>query len=173
MSDDQPVEHDLIRSFVGAEIETVETRIQETSNGDKHVVIVGRLAVDDGEDEDVGDLVEAVAFGLIYTLALCSFTDAVPAGNSGEYGFKPDDQLTAADMLRHLRFRRGELHLYVDYLRGRMLKTSVVVRKDGTFELETVNRGTVAVKWIERLQGKGDEPAKAPSAPPAPPRMLN
>jgi hypothetical protein len=47
------------------------------------------------------------------------------------------------------------------------------VRKDGTFELETVNRGTVATKWIERLQGKGGEPAKAPSAPPSPPRVLN
>ncbi len=97
MSDEQPVEHDLIRSFVGTEIETVDTRIEETTNGDKHVVIVGRLAVDDEEEEDVGDLVEAVAFGLIYTLALCSFTDAVPAGNSGEFGFKPDDQLSATD----------------------------------------------------------------------------
>ena len=56
-------------------------------------------------------------------------------------------------MLRHLRFKRGELHFYADYVRGRMMKTTVIVRKDGTFVLETVNRGETALAWLAKING--------------------
>jgi hypothetical protein len=57
-------------------------------------------------------------------------------------------------MLRHLRFERGELHFYADYVRGRCMKTTVIVRSDGTFMLDAVNRGEAATRWIAKLQGK-------------------
>ena len=57
-------------------------------------------------------------------------------------------------MLRHVRFVRGELHFYADYVRGRMMKTTVLVRKDGTFVLETVNRGESALAWLAKLKGE-------------------
>jgi hypothetical protein len=57
-------------------------------------------------------------------------------------------------MVRHLRFEHGELHFYADYVRGRKLKTTVIVRRDGTFRLETANRGQSATRWIAKLQGK-------------------
>ena len=68
--------------------------------------------------------------------------------------FEEKDDWSASDMLRRLRFERGELHFYADYLRGRCMKTTIVVRKDGTFMLDTVNRGEAATRWIARLQGK-------------------
>ena len=49
---------------------------------------------------------------------------------------------------------RGELHFYADYIRGRRLKTDIVVRKDGTATLQTFGRGKAAVRWLEKLQGK-------------------
>jgi hypothetical protein len=64
------------------------------------------------------------------------------------------DSWTAADLLRHLRFVRGELHFHADYVRGRMMKTTVVVRKDGTFVLETVNRGEAALAWLSQIKGE-------------------
>jgi len=172
MSDSKPIEHDLLESFIGTTLVTDKVTIQPTSIDDKHVVIEGRLAVEDDQD-DVEDLVEAVAFGFLFTLGVLSFADAVPAGNSGEYGFRPDDQLTGTDLLRHVQFRRGELRLSLDYLRGRMLKTTVVVRQDGTFEVTTMNRGIAATKWIERLQGKEPKVEKEPPTPQTPPQVLN
>ena len=44
--------------------------------------------------------------------------------------------------------------MYVDYLRGRCLKTKVEIASDGTIVLDTVNRGKAATMWIERLRGK-------------------
>jgi hypothetical protein len=41
-----------------------------------------------------------------------------------------------------------------DYVRGRCMKTTIVVRADGTFVLDTVNRGEAATRWVARLQGK-------------------
>ena len=91
--------------------------------------------------------------GLLYALGLLSFADARPRGAS-EMDFDANDHWTSGDMLRHFRFERGELHFDADYVRGRCMKTDVVVRRDGTFRIETTNRGEAATRWIARLQGK-------------------
>lgn len=49
---------------------------------------------------------------------------------------------------------RGELHFDVDYIRGRWLKTRIVVRSNGTVTLETIGRGKSALRWLDRIQGK-------------------
>jgi len=68
--------------------------------------------------------------------------------------FEPQDQWTAADLLRHLRYERGRLVCETDYVRGRMMKTTVTVFPDGRFTLTTTNRGEAASRWVAQIQGK-------------------
>lgn len=149
--DETPIEYDLIRDATLAEVIAIDTRITPTSADDKHVRIDGRLGNE--EDDELTADVEHFAFAFIYTLGALSFADARPAGASGMH-FVEKDEWTAADMLRHLEFRGGALHFYADYVRGRCVKTTIDVRSDGTFTLDTVNRGEAATRWIGRLQGK-------------------
>jgi hypothetical protein len=164
-SEEEPIEIDLVRSGTCVELhmgEPVVTPVPHDTDvciGDRvHVRAEGRIG--DEEEDDV----EFAALGIIFTFGALSFADATPRGNS-KYDFKHGDAWTAADMLRRVRFVRGELHFYADYVRGRMMKTTVHVRKDGTFTLETVNRGEHALAWIAKLQGKEDD-APAPDAAP-------
>lgn len=156
--DNEPIELDLLRNGTCVELHTAEPVIIPLSDADDvhvgervRVHIEGRIGLQ--EDDDV----EFSAFGLIYTFAALSFSDARPRGYS-TFEYQSDDEWTAADMLRHLRFERGELRFYADYVRGRMLKTCVVVRKDGTFLLETMSRGETAMRWLAKL--KGEEPTE-------------
>lgn len=93
------------------------------------------------------------ALGRFFVLGLLSFADARPRGISGKW-YEDDDQSTAADMLRHLRFEHGELQLDVDYLRGRWVKTRIEVKSDGLVVLDTVNRGQAATRWVDEMRGK-------------------
>jgi len=108
------------------------------------------------------DRVETCAFGLIFVLGAPSFHDGRPRGVSGEW-FEDEDQFTVADMLRNLRFEHGGLHLDVDYLHGRCVKTTVEVSSDGKIILDTVNRGQAATRWVDRIRGKKPFQAVAPS----------
>lgn len=148
-----PIEYDLIRDATLAEIVVAGTRVTPTSADDRHVRIEGRLGLEDDGDGERADDVEHYAFGFIYALGALSFNDARPRGVSDMH-FEEKDEWTAGDMLRRLSFERGELHFYADYVRGRCMKTTVIVRGDGTFVLDTVNRGEAATRWISRLQGK-------------------
>lgn len=164
-----PIEQHWITLIAGVELVTTDVRVNPTTGDDKHVVIEGRFACED--ELELDDLVEDLSLPLLFGIVALSFADAVPAGNSGEFGFDTTDQLRADDVLRHLRFRRGELNVYLDYLRGRMVKTTVVVRPDGRFTIDTVNRGEAATRWLEMLEGRMHRPT--PSVPPAPPSVLN
>lgn len=150
--DDEPAEYELLRTATLIDITVLSTEIQPTSE-DSHVEIEAKLGSCAGEEDDDANDVEWGAFGLIYALGVLSFADARPRGTSAMH-FEEDDTWFVGDMIKHLRFERGELHFYADYVRGRMMKTTVVVRPDGTFRLETVNRGQAATRWIARLQGK-------------------
>jgi len=150
MTDDQkPIEYELLHTATLAEISIISTYVQPTTNGDSRVVIEARV----GNGEEGENDVEWSAFGLIYALGVLSFSDARPRGVSG-VDFEEQDDWYVGDMLRYLRFERGELCFHADYVRGRLLKTTVTVRPDGTFRLETLNRGESATRWIARLQGK-------------------
>jgi hypothetical protein len=41
-----------------------------------------------------------------------------------------------------------------DYVRGRRMKTDVVLRPDGSGTLTTSGRGKAAILWLDRLKGK-------------------
>jgi hypothetical protein len=141
-----PIEHEWIRDgLLFDEMEVIETKITPTVNDeDLHVEIT--LQADE-------ELVRTTAFALVYVLALLSFADARPRGISGQW-YDDEDQFTATDLLRHLNFQTGRLHMYVDYLRGRCVKTTVEVSSDGRIRLDTVNRGQAATRWVDRLKGK-------------------
>lgn len=162
VSDDEPIELDLLRSGTCVDLHTQEPSVNPVPHADDvwigdrvHVRVEGRIGTE--EDDDV----EFAALGLIYTFGALSFADATPRGNS-KFEYRMQDQWTAADMLRHVHFVRGELHFYADYVRGRMMKTTVTIRKDGTFVLETVNRGEVVLAWLAKL--KGEQPDVASPA---------
>ncbi|MBN1606307.1 MAG: hypothetical protein JW940_06720 [Polyangiaceae bacterium] len=148
-----PIEYELLRDATLAEIVVRETHVTPTSADDRHIRIEGRLGLEKDEDGEPANDVEHFAFGFIYALGVLSFADARPRGVSGMH-FQDRDDWTAGDMLRRLRFERGELRFYADYVRGRCMKTTIIVRSDGTFVLDTVNRGEAATRWIAKLQGK-------------------
>ena len=146
-NDDETIEYDLIRSATCVDIRVFKTEKQPTSADDWFLQIEGRLG--DEEEDDV----EFAGMGFIYAIGLLSFADARPRGNS-EMDYVSTDEWSSADLLRHFRFEHGELRFDADYVRGRCVKTTIHVRSDGTFRLETINRGQVATRWIARLQGK-------------------
>ena len=147
MANDEPIEHELIKTAVAAEISVTSTEISPTSTGDRFVRIEGRLGT---EDEDH---VEWAAFGFLYVIGLMSFGAARPRGNS-DIDFQEQDTWSAADMQRRLRYENGRLSFESDYVRGRMMKTDVMLFPDGRFTLTTTNRGEAATRWVTRLQGK-------------------
>lgn len=91
-------------------------------------------------------------------IGVLSFADARPRGSS-EIDYVESDDFGIADLLAGLEFRNGDLHLNTDYVRGRRMKTRIVVRADGTATLETTGRGKAPVHWIARL--KGEKPLRA------------
>ncbi len=141
---DEPIEHELLRQAVcvlgecASETETEHflenTRVRITLHTEP-------------------DLLEGCALGVVFALGVLSFQDARPRGVSG-MDFTPKDEWAVVDMLRGLRFRGGRVCFYADYVRGRMLKTSVEVFPDGRVVLETQNRGEAATRWVRKLQGK-------------------
>lgn len=111
-----------------------------------------RLMYEEEEDEN-SNVIESCVWGLIYALGVLSFVDARPRGVSDMH-YVEKDEWHVGDMLRHLRFERGQLRFYADYVRGRMLKTTIDIDRDGKITLETVHRGEAATRWISKLQGK-------------------
>ena len=57
-------------------------------------------------------------------------------------------------LIERLRFVRGELCFDADYIRGRRIKTRIVVRSNDTVTLETIGRGKGALRWLDQLNGK-------------------
>jgi hypothetical protein len=124
----------LLRSAFAADVSVDATDLTPTTSDDLHVRIDGHFgaaegAASDDEPDDTereGDERWA-ALPLIYALGLLSFRDAGPRGDSIA-SFRNDDAWTTNDMVERLRYERGELHFDADYVRGRCMRTRVVVR---------------------------------------------
>ena len=100
-----------------------------------------------------GDDVDTAAFGLVFALGVLSFDEARPRGAS-DIEYEEQDEWSTDDMLQHLEFSQGRLRFYADYVRGRMMKTSIEVHADGRVVLQVVNRGRTAERWVGMLQGR-------------------
>lgn len=142
MSEDTlPYEAELIEQAMSTPITVESSKHDERLDYMKVVCKVN--------EEDV----ETSAFGLIYTMAYLSFRDARPAGVS-EMHFEDGDAWRANDMLRFTRFQWGLLYFEADYERGRRMKTTIQVTREGELTLETSGRGSSAARWIATIQGK-------------------
>src|SRR5438128_10223175 len=84
MEPDEPIEHELLRNAVAAEVTVTNTEVSPTSTGDRYMRIGGRL----GDDEQ--SHVEWAALGFIYALGVLSFAAAPPRGVSGMDFAEPD-----------------------------------------------------------------------------------
>jgi len=96
---------------------------------------------------------EIYAVGILFCLALMSFTDAAPRGISEEY-FTPDEDWSLGYFVDGLKYWYGSICYSADYVSGRMMKTDIKFDKDGKVTVETRNRGKSADKWLTMLQGK-------------------
>ncbi len=117
-----------------------------------------KFVPDDGdeeqdEDDAAEDTAEWGAFGFIFVVGVLSFADAKPR-NASVLDYEEKDEFRLADFIEGLRFARGELHFDADYIRGRRVKTRVVVSSNGTVTLETIGRGKAALRWLEQLKGE-------------------
>lgn len=145
-------ERELLRAALSLDLSVEEPDLTPTTDATNMVVrIRGRFGGHD--DDDAGEGYESWgALPLIYAIGALSFVDAGPRGDS-TMDFESDDAWRAADMLESLRYVRGELHFYADYVRGRCMKTRITVKPSGDFEIETVNRGDAATRWIAQITG--------------------
>ena len=144
MQEDKTLGYELLQQLVGIDIEIVAADGGDDDDGYSFERIELHVSEKD---------VEMSAFGLIFAIGVLSFHDARPRGSS-EIDFQEKDDWTVADMLRRLRYERGELRFFADYVRGRMMKTSVAVSANGTIRISTTNRGPLASRWIRQIQGK-------------------
>ena len=112
---------------------------------------------DEDEDEDEDEVAENAAewgaFGFMFVLGVLSFAGAKPR-NMSELEYEEKDEFKLADFIERLRFFRGALCFDADYIRGRRIKTHIVVRSNGTVVLETIGRGKAALRWLDQLKGK-------------------
>ena len=150
--DDQIAAAELIESGTLVEFRILDVRIRPSPDEAEFGVEID-LQLGTEEDGDFSNDVEWGSFGFLFVLGVLSFADARPRGMSGSE-FREKDEFGLADVLRCPTFARGELHFSADYLRGRRMKTNVVVRADGTITLTTLGRGKSALHWLDRLQGK-------------------
>ncbi|HEX2831057.1 MAG TPA: hypothetical protein VHP37_32280 [Burkholderiales bacterium] len=149
----------LLRRGVIVPVQIVEEQvIPGADEGEFALRLALSFEDDDSPEEDRADIVEWGALGFMFVIAVLSFADARPRGVS-ELEYNAADDFNVSDLVGALKYRCGELHLDADYVRGRRMKTRVVIRADGTGVLETVGRGKAALRWIARL--KGEKPLRA------------
>jgi hypothetical protein len=138
----------LLESTVGIELNVLENEYQEhplpTGEINSHHKVVFQITE---EEPDLS------AMGILFTLALMSFTYAAPRGYSFN-DFVPDEDYNLGYFVEGLHFERGLLTHESDYVSGRCLKTDVTYEPGGKVTLTTRNRGKGADRWLIHLQGK-------------------
>lgn len=155
MSDPREAALELLRSATLASFELVDVEVGDLApEGSMSAVL--QVHEDD---------LDWSAHALMFAICALSFEDARPAGGSALEYAGDDDELTVGDFATHLRFERGQLAIHLDYLRGRMVKTTMSVSAEGRVEIATVNRGQSLARWLDRLQGRGHVTLLASTAP--------
>ena len=151
-TDDHTAARELIRSGTLVEFRILDVQVQPAPDEAEFGVRV-ELQLGTEDDEGLSNDVDWGAFGFLFVLGMLSFADARPRGYSEEE-FQENDEFCVADFLQGLTYVRGELHFRADYLRGRRMKTTIVIRPEGAVTLSTLGRGKTALRWLDRLQGK-------------------
>ena len=142
---DRSTGYELLKDVLALDLQVLDTTIE--SGMDPEIVHVKVILEDDP------DVLATCAWGFIFAIGVLSFADARPRGIS-DIDYVEGDQWQVGDMLRGLSFEQGRLHFHADYVRGRCVKTTVQIDREGRITVETVNRGEAATRWIAKLQGK-------------------
>jgi hypothetical protein len=149
---EEPPEFELLRTGTLIDFEITNKEVQLALD-EENVFVKIELQLKSEEDEEVEDVVEWGAFGFIFALMAQSFNDARPRGHS-ETDFQQEDQFNAGDLIAGLTFNRNGLRFHGDYIRGRSLKTTVVMNHRGVASIDTYGRGESLLRWLDRLKGK-------------------
>jgi hypothetical protein len=105
------------------------------------------LAFPSDPDSEENDL-EWGAFGFLFVLGTLSFDDAGPREISVIH-YVESDEFQVDDFMDCLQWEGGALKFDADYVRGRRMKTRIVLRPDGSGTLTTAGRGKSALRWLE------------------------
>lgn len=149
MSDARLAAFALLETAASVALTVVDEQVEASPGGDATNV---RLELTLGDEESDSD-VEWGALGFMFALAVLSFAYARPRGVSDMH-FLEQDELGLEDFLPDVRFERGCLTYRADYIRGRAVKTSITVARDGRVSVETAGRGEAPLHWIRRLRGE-------------------
>lgn len=138
----------LLEATIGIELEVLVNEYQELPLDDGTVNSSHKIVFQITEEEP-----DISAIGVLFALALMSFTYAAPRGYSFN-DFIPDEEYNLGYFLEGLRFERGVLSHESDYVSGRCLKTDISYEPGGRIAISTRNRGRGADRWLIHLQGK-------------------
>jgi len=143
MQHESPLIKEYISQAITTDVKLVDSRSDLAGDIPSQYI---KLQID---EEDV----ETSAFGILYAVSLISFLQARPAGIS-VIDYQEEDVWSPEDLYRHLSFGNGKLHFYADYVRGRLMKTTIEISGDGSIVIRTINRADHATQWVEFLAGK-------------------
>ncbi len=139
----------LLESTIGVvELEVLENEYQELPLEDGTVNSSHKIIFQLTEEEP-----DISTIGVLFSLALMSFTYAAPRGYSFN-DFIPDEEYNLGYFLEGLRFENRRLSHEADYVSGRCVKTDISYEPGGKVTLSTRNRGRGGDRWLIHLQGK-------------------
>ena len=141
----------LLETGTAMEFNVTNTTVHEGPDAAEFSVEIDLEFPPDAETEET-DL-NWGAFGFLFVIGSLSFADARPR-ESSVIDYVENDEFQVGDLIGCLRWEDGTLNFDSDYLRGRRMKTRVVLRPDGSGRLTTTGRGKSPVMWLERLKGK-------------------
>jgi hypothetical protein len=141
----------LLETGTVVEFQVAQTQIHEGPDAAEFTVEI-QLEFPPDPDTEENDL-DWGAFGFLFVIGTLSFADARPR-ESSVIEYVEQDEFQVGDFINCLRWEGGALKFSADYVRGRRMKTDVVLWPDGSGRLSTTGRGKTPILWLERLKGK-------------------
>ena len=151
MSIDRAAGLDLLESGTLVDFKITGTRIHEGPDPAEFSIEIDLEFPPDPESKE-SDL-EWGAFGFLFVIGVLSFADARPRETS-IIEYAEHDEFQVGDLIQCLRWESGALRFSADYIRGRRMKTDLVLRPQGSGRLTTAGRGKAPLLWLERLKGR-------------------
>ncbi len=148
---DRAAGHQLLETGAVVDFQITDTEIFEGPDAAEFSVRISLEFPADPESEE-NDLGWG-AFGFLFVIGVLSFADA-RARESSAIDYLEADEFRVGDFIVSLNWENGVLRFDTDYIRGRRMKTHVLLRPNGTGTLTTDGRGKAAMHWLERLKGK-------------------
>ena len=141
----------LLEQAVLVDFEILRSEVFAGPDGGEFGLRVELRFVRDDDDAFASD--DSGALGVLFAIGVLSFADARPRGAS-EMHYREQDEFGLGDFLNCLSYSvSGQLRFEADYVRGRRMKTRIVVSPDGAVVIDTQGRGRSAEHWLARLQG--------------------